>query len=60
MPILLAVCWVTGMAVAADAQESNAGKQWLHDAVKEADEGAVRTALSQGESTLANTPDQCA
>lgn len=60
MSVVLAVLWAASVGTGAVSQATGGGKQWLHDAVREADEIAVRHALSRGERGLVNTPDQCA
>lgn len=60
--VACALLWVSSMSsfsASADSQPPGGAKQWLHDAIKKADEAAVRSALSQGNNALVNTPDQC-
>ncbi len=60
MAVGLAVLWVASVATVAVSQAPGGAKDWLHDAVREGDEAAVRSALSQGAKELVNTPDRCA
>ena len=59
MSVVLAVLWAASVGIGALSQAPGDEKQWLHDAVRAADEPAVRQALSTGERGLVNTPDQC-
>lgn len=60
MSVVLVVLWAASAATVVASQAPGEAKEWLHDAVREGDETAVRTALSRGARELANTPDQCA
>jgi len=58
MSVVLVVLWAASAATVVASQAPGEAKEWLHDAVREGDETAVRTALSRGARELANTPDQ--